>query len=98
MTREVSLLVNGIPVSLEYFVQGFIDQTVGGMLATLEGTGEIEDVNIAIEGNAVNISLNNAQVPLNPFVSKIIKNTIIGMLSSLKGVGEIKTLNMSIKR
>lgn len=98
MTRQVSLSVNDQPIELDYFVQNFIDHTTGAMLASLEGTGEIEKVNISIEGDKVAIQLNDASVPANPFVQKIIKNTVTGMISSLKGVGEINKVNISIQR
>ncbi|MDP3879031.1 MAG: hypothetical protein Q8Q07_01830 [Dehalococcoidales bacterium] len=96
MTRELSLLVNGTPVSLDYFVQGFMDHTIAGMMEALEGTGRIETLNIAISGDEVKIMLNNAPVPVNPFVSKIVKNTIAGMVSSLKGIGEPQTVKINI--
>ena len=98
MTREVSLLVNGQPIELDYFVQGFIDHTIDGMLAGLEGTGKIEKLDVSIEGDKVTINLNDSAVPTNPFVSKIIKNTIVGMVSSLKGVSEINKVGITIKR
>ena len=98
MTRQISLLVNDQPIALDYFVQGFIDHTIGGILATLEGTGEMKSMDAAIEGDKVTISVNNAVVPTNPFVSKIIRNTIFGMVSSLKGVGKINKVNIFIKR
>ena len=98
MTRQVNLLVNDAPVALDYFVQGFIDHTMGGMLLALEGTGEIKSLDIAIDGDEVTVNLNDAMVPTNTFVNKIIKNTIVGMVSSLKGVSEIKRINISIKR
>ena len=98
MTRQVSLSVNDQPVELDYFVQGFIDHTISGMLASLEGTGEIEKVKVSIEGDKVAIQLNNALVPANPFVQKITRNTVAGMVSSLKGVGEINKVNISIQR
>jgi len=98
MTRQVSLLVNDAPIALDYFVRGFIDHTIGGMLAALEGTGEIEILDISIEDDEVKINLNNAPVPANRFVSKIIRNTIVGMVSSLKGVSETNRINISIRR
>ena len=98
MTREVSLFVNDAPVALDYFVQGFIDHSLGGMLAALEGTGEIKTLDVTIEGDKVTINLNNTLVPTNPFVNKIIKNTIVGMLSSLRGVDEINKVKIDIKR
>jgi len=98
MTRQISLLVNDQPIGLDYFVQGFIDHTICGILASLEGTGEIDSVEVSIEGDNLTINLNNALLPTNPFVSKIVRNTIVGMVSSLKGVGEIDRVNIIIKR
>ena len=98
MTREVSLLVNNQPIMLDYFVQGFIDHTVSGMLASLEGVGTIQRVEVSIEGDNVTVNLNGAHLPTNPFVSKIIRNTTVGMVSSLKGVGEVGSLKVIIQR
>lgn len=96
-SRQVSLSVNDVPIELDYFVHGFIDHTVGGILAALQGTGEIESLDVSIEGDKVTINLNNALVPINPFVNKIIRNTIVGMVSSLKGVSEINKMNIRIR-
>jgi len=98
MTRQVNLSVNDIPIELDYFVQGFIDHTMGGILLALEGTGEIKSLDIVIEGDEVRLDLNDAELPLNPFVTKIIRNTVIGMVSSLKGVSEINKISISIRR
>jgi hypothetical protein len=86
MTREISLTVNERPIALDYFVQGFVDHTVGGMLGALEGTGEIRNLELTVDGNQVTIDLNHAVIPTNPFVSTIIRNTVAGMMSSLEGV------------
>ena len=98
MTRQITLLVNSQPISLDYFVAGFIDHTIGGMLEALEGTGTIDTAEISIEGETVAINLNNAPVPIKPFVIKIMRSTIIGMVSPLKGVSEISSLKVSVKR
>jgi hypothetical protein len=98
MTREVSLLVNGQPITLDYFVQGFIDHTVGGMLSSLEGVGDIQRVELSIEGDDVTVNLNGAHLSTNPFVSKIIRNTVRGMVSSLKGVGETDSVRVIVQR
>ena len=98
-TRQISLSVNEVAIELDYFIQGFIDHVVGGMLAALEGTGgEINTVALAIDEDQVSINLNEAEVPINPFVNGIIRNTIIGIVSSLKGVSEINRININIKR
>jgi hypothetical protein len=98
MTREVSLLVNDQPITLDYFVQGFIDHTVSGMLASLEGVGNIQRVEVSIEGNDVTVDLNGVHLLTNPFVSKIIRNTTVGMVSSLKGVSKVGSLKVLIQR
>ena len=98
MTKEVNLLVNDAPISLDYFVLGYIDHTLGGILAALEGTGEIETLEVTIEGDQVTINLNDALIPTNPFASKIIRNTIMGIVSSLKGVDEIDRIMINIRR
>jgi hypothetical protein len=98
MTREVSLLVNDQPITLDYFVQGFIDHTVSGMLASLEGVGTIQRVEVSIEGDKVTVNLNGAHLPTNPFVSKIIRNTTVGMVSSLKGASKVGSLKVIILR
>ncbi len=98
MTVELSLTVNGAPVRTDYFVEGFIDHTVSGMMAALEGTGQVKELKLSIDGDKVSINLNGAAVPANPFVSKIIKATTIGMLSTLKGVGDIKKLSIVLHK
>lgn len=99
MTREIKLMVNDAPIALDYFVQGFIDHTVGGMLEALEGTGEIKTLELSIDGDEVKIDLNNASVPLNFFASKIIKSTVTGLVSSLKGVaGKVNEVRIDLRR
>ena len=97
-SKQVSLLVNDVPIELDYFVQGFIDHTISGMLASLKDTRKIKSVDISIKGDKVTIILNDTLVPTNPFVSKITRNTIVAMVSSLKGVGEVNRVNVSLKR
>lgn len=98
MTRQVILLVNNLPIDLDYFVQGFMDHTIAGMLESLEGTGTLQSTDITLEGDRTTVKVNGAIIPTNPFVSKIIKNTIVGMVSSLKGVGKIDKVSVNIKR
>ncbi len=98
MTKQVSLSVNGGPITLDYFVSAFIDHTVGGMLASLRGAGGIGTLVLSIEGGEVTINLNNAQVPVNAFVNDIVRNTILGMVASLKGVSKVKSLQVTIKK
>ena len=96
MTRQVSLSVNNAPISTDYFVAEFIEHTVAGMMAALEGTGEINSLDITIEEDNVTINLNDAPVQINVFVTRIIKNTITGMVSTLKGVSEINRVKITI--
>jgi len=98
MTGKITLLVNDVPIGLSYFAQEFIEHTVDGMMAPLEGTGEMETLDISVEGDAVKINLNNAPVPTNQFVSKVFKNIMVGIVSSLKGVSEINKIHLNVKR
>jgi hypothetical protein len=97
-TSQVSLTVNDAAIELDDFVQRFIDHVIGGILATLKGTGEINSVDINIVEDEITIDLNNKVVPTNPFVSDITRNVITGMVSSLKGVRETNRINISIRR
>ena len=98
MSKQVSLWVNDECIPIDYFVSGFIDHTVGGIVASLRGTGEIGTLELSIYDSQVTINLNNAQVPVNEFVNKIIASTIAGMVSTLKGVGKITSMKIVIKR
>ncbi len=97
-SRAVTLSVNGVPIEIDYFVQGFIDHVTSGMMEMLEGAGVIKTLDLSLDGDKLKIIHNNKTISTNPFVTKIIKNTITGMVSSLKGVGEIKQLSLTIKK
>ena len=97
-STKVILSVNDVPIELDYFVQGFLDHVLGGMVAALKESGEIESLDVSILGDTVTINLNSAVVPINPFVNRITRNTIVGMVSSLKGVSSIDRMDLSIRR
>jgi hypothetical protein len=99
MTVQLSLNVNDTPIKTDYFVEGFIDHTVSGMVEALEGTGPVRDLEMSISGKSVAIKLNGSDVPINEFVVKIIRSTMNGLVSVLKGVsGEVKTLKLTINK
>ena len=98
MTVSIILKVNDVPIRTDYFVAGFIDHTVSGMIEALEGTGKLKKLNLMIEGDAVEINLNGASVAVNAFASQIIKATTIGMVSILKGVSDIKKLSIVLSK
>ena len=98
MTRQVSLWVNDQPIDLDYFVSGFIDHTIVGMMGALKGVSLVDSLSLSVRGGEVNLEVNNAQVATNEFVSKIIKNTITGMVSTLKGVSKVESIRIEIKR
>lgn len=95
---QVSLSVNDAPIQLEGFVLKFIEQVMAGIMATLKGTGKIQNLEFSSEGEAVSINLNGALVPVTPFVAKFISNTVNGMVSTLKGVGRIERLKIIITK
>ena len=97
-SKQVNLYVNDAPIEIDYFVQGFIDHVMSGILTALRGTCRIKNLDFSIEKDTVNIDLNGSAVPINDFVNKIIRNTVVGMVASLKGVGEVKKLKIEISR
>lgn len=98
MTVSLNLVVNDTPITTDYFVQGFIDHTVSGIIESLEGTGKLKDLNLAIDGEKVTVNLNGKAVPTNVFASKIIKSTIFGMIAPLKGVANPKKVGIVLKK
>ena len=98
MTVNLILTVNDVPIRTDYFVAGFIDHTVSGMIEALEGTGKLKNLNLIINGDTVVINLNGVPVPTNAFASKIIRATTIGMVSTLKGVNDIKKLSIVLSK
>ena len=87
MARNVSLTVNNMPINLDYFVTEYIDSVVGGIIASLHDTGEIDNLELSIDNEGqVSISLNNGDIPLKYFPNDIIKSTVLGMVAPLKGV------------
>ncbi len=100
MAGEVNLSVNNIPINLDHFVRSYIEHTVGGIVASLNDTGEIESLELTIDNEGqVAIQLNNAEVPIKYFPIEIIRSTILGMIAPLKGVeGEVNTLEITISR
>ena len=97
-SRQVSLSVNDVPIALDGFVQGYIYHVVSGILSSLKGTGEIQNVDLAVEEDRVLVLLNDAEVLLNPFTTRIIRNTLVGMVSALKGVSTVQRMKVSIQR
>jgi len=43
MTVKLNLVVNDVVTHTDYFVEGFIDHVVSGIIEALEGTGDIKD-------------------------------------------------------
>jgi hypothetical protein len=98
MTKRISLSVNNNPIEMDYFVQRFVDHTVGGIVSSLEGVGDVRDIEVKINGNNVSVSVNAGDVPLNDFVAAIVCNTVRGMVSSLKGVESSEEIRIGIQR
>ena len=98
MTKQVTLLVNGNPIPLDYFVEAFIDHVTGAIIEALEDTAPIKNLALTIEGEQVSIVLNEQRVRVNVFAAKIIKSTIVGMISVLKGVRDIQMVQVNLSR
>ena len=100
MSRKISLIVNDMPIEMDYFVEGYVYHVTTGILASLKDTEAIQDLELNVYNNGeVKIVLNGAEVPLTYFPVQIIKNTLAGMVSNLKGVDkEMSTLELEISQ
>jgi hypothetical protein len=100
MANKVSLTVNNVPINLDYFVSEYIESIVGGIIASLNDTGEIDDLCLMLDNEGqVTITLNNSDVPLKYFPMEIIKSTLEGMVAPLKGVdGVVSTLEITVRK
>ena len=99
MTKKVGLQVNGNPITLDYFVQSFVDHTVRGMIESLENTEPVEQLVMTIDDGKVTILLNGKNVSANAFVGKIFTSTVAGMVAPLKGVtAALKTARIEIEQ
>jgi hypothetical protein len=98
ITRQISLSANDKPIEMDYFVQGFIDHTVYGMVTSLEGVTDISVLELHINGDKAGISVNENFLPLNDFVIKIMCSTVRGMVSCLKGVENTEKIRIMIQR
>ena len=98
MARKTSLTVNGNPIELNPYVEGYVFYIAAGILNSLKDTGPIKRLELDIDSDGqVSIVLNGTAVPCNVFVMEIIRNTLAGMVSGLKGVtGEMRTLELKI--
>ncbi len=101
MTKLITLAVNDKPVDTDYFIEGFLDHTVAGMIMSLEGTPkirkQIEKMDIAVNAGQVKISVNSQAVPANAFVNKLFINTLTGIVSTLKGVANPGKIDIHIE-
>ncbi|OGO18269.1 MAG: hypothetical protein A2Z15_03500 [Chloroflexi bacterium RBG_16_50_11] len=100
MARKVSLTVNGNPIKLDFFVEGYVYHVAAGILASLKDTGAIKKLELDVDSDGqVKITLNGAEVPLSYFPVQIIRNTLAGMVSDLKGVTkEMSTLSLRVSQ
>jgi hypothetical protein len=100
MARKVSLIINDNPIEIDHFVKGYVYHVAAGILASLKGTGKINDLQLNIDNDGqVEITLNGSDIPLSYFPVQIIRNTVTGMVANLKGVdGEVQTLELKISQ
>jgi hypothetical protein len=99
MAKKVELSVNNMPITLDFFVNKYLEKVVGGIISSLNDTGDIESLELTIDNNGqVSIHLNDADVSLKEFPVQIIRSTIEGIVAPLKGVeGVINTVELKIE-
>jgi hypothetical protein len=100
MARKVSLTVNGNPIELNPFVEGYVYHIAAGILNSLKSTGKIKKLDLDIDSDGlVTVVLNGKAVSVNVFVMEIIRNTMAGMVKDLKGVEkEMSTFSLRVSQ
>lgn len=100
MARKVSLNVNGNPIELNPFVEGYVYYIAEGIVNSLKGTGVIKKLDLDIDSDGLlTVELNGNGVSVNVFVMEIVRNTLSGMVKDLKGVtDEMRTFSLRIAK
>ena len=98
MAVNLILKVNDAPINTDHFVAGFVEHTVSGMVASLEGAGNADNMALSVDGEIVRLELNGIHLPTNVFAGRLIKSTIMGMLAPLKGVKDVKKVSIVIDK
>ncbi len=102
MPKEINLNVNDIPIKLEKFAEAYVEQVTIGMLRSLKGVSDINNIKVTIDtAGKVLVILNNTDFPLKDFAQKIFRSTYNGLLAPLKGVDKdkpLKNLELNITR
>ena len=98
MTKKATLSVNNVPITLDFFVHEYLEKVVGGIISSLNDTGDIDSLELIIDNSGeVRINLNGADVPLKEFPVQIIRSTIEGIVAPLKGVeSAVNTVEIKI--
>ena len=91
------LAVNNVSVELNPFIEEFLARTVVGVVSSLRGAENIQDLELYLERGDVKLFVNGNELSVTPFPRDIITNTITGLVSSLKGVGKIDSLKITVK-
>jgi hypothetical protein len=98
MYDRFRLIINGAAIDTHPFIDKFIEHTVIGMLSALKNTGEVKDLDLSIQDNAVKINLNGALTPINAMTGNLIKGTILGMISIIQEPSETANLRIVIHK
>ena len=96
MANQVSLNVNGQPVDLRLFVEGYVAQVADGIVQSLRGAAPTDKLELMVAESAVTVRQNGGELEVNEFVSKIIKSTVFGMVSPLKDVSDPQEVRIEI--
>jgi hypothetical protein len=90
--------VRGKTIPMNRFVAKYIEQISIGIVKSLDNTGEVNKLNLSVEGNVVNLILNGSIIPTNEFVNNIIAATLFGILSTLKGGEQADQVSIEIHK
>jgi hypothetical protein len=94
---KAKLWVNHRPVELNRFVEDLVARVSVAIVSALKGTGDMQELDIALTGEEVKVAVDGREIPLNPFTTEVIASTLRGLISPLKGVDGAAQVSVSVK-
>lgn len=94
--NKADLVINGVPVANNSFVDSFIAGVADGLVSPLSGGSCYRTVNIVIEEEKCLVEFDGMCASTNEFVENMIKATLTGMAGVLGISGPVNSLALKV--
>ena len=94
--NKADLIINGLRVANNTFVDSFIAGVADGLVSPLSGRSCYRALNIVIEEEKCLVEFDGASASTNDFVDNMIKTTLIGMAGVLGISGTVERLTLRV--